>query len=55
GKNNENISTYGHSCIIDPWGDVIANCDEGENFAIASLSHKRLEQIRSRMDISAQM
>ena len=52
GEHNEKIQTYGHSYIIDPWGEVIAECGEGETYALAELCVKRLEQIRGRIDMS---
>jgi nitrilase len=37
---------YGHTAIADPWGAIIATVEEGEGFAIAELSRKRVEDIR---------
>jgi len=37
---------YGHTAIADPWGDIISVVEEGEGFAIAELSRKRVEDIR---------
>jgi nitrilase len=37
---------YGHTVIADPWGAIIATVEEGEGFAIAELSRKRVEDIR---------
>lgn len=52
GVHNEKIETYGHSVVVDPWGEVIADCGEGETFAICELSINRLNQIRGRMDMT---
>jgi predicted amidohydrolase len=52
GKHNEKFSTYGHSMVIDPWGEVIANCEEGERYSICEISLERIEKIRGRMNIS---
>ena len=30
GVNNENRSTYGHSLIVDPWGEILAEADDSE-------------------------
>lgn len=54
GEHNDKIKTYGHSMIVDPWGDIIAQIKEGEGYAIASLSIDRVNQIRSRVDIRPQ-
>jgi len=55
GKHNEKISTYGHSMIIDPWGKVIAECDDGENLKIAEIDLKLVNEVRARMNISEQL
>lgn len=52
GQHNEKSSTYGHSMVIDPWGEVIANCAEGESYAICELSLSRIKKIRGRMNVS---
>lgn len=41
--------TWGHSMIVDPWGEVVACVDEGEGVAIAPLERERLRQVRTRL------
>lgn len=55
GQHNKKLSTYGHSMIIDPWGEVIANCEKGEGFACAELSMDKLNKIRTRMNVARQL
>jgi len=38
--------TYGKSCIIDPWGDVLAQAGEGEGFAVAEIDPARIATVR---------
>lgn len=38
--------TYGKSCIVDPWGDVLAQAAEGEGFALAELDPDRVAAVR---------
>lgn len=40
-------STHGHSMIIDPWGEIVAELAEGEGVLLAEIDHARLQQARS--------
>ncbi|UQA55889.1 carbon-nitrogen hydrolase family protein [Polyangium aurulentum] len=39
--------TFGKSCVIDPWGEIIAQSSEGEGLATATLDPAYLEHVRS--------
>ena len=52
GYHNEQIQTYGHSMIIDPWGTVLAELPEGEGLIFADVDKSRLEEIRSRVNMT---
>ena len=52
GEHNAKIKTFGHSMIIDPWGEVIAQIPSGEGFKIVSLSKDLIDSVRRRMDVS---
>ncbi|MDE0063898.1 MAG: carbon-nitrogen hydrolase family protein [Gammaproteobacteria bacterium] len=42
-----NRISYGHSLIVDPWGDVVAECPEsGDGFAIAEIDPGRVQKVR---------
>lgn len=45
GRNNEIISTYGHSMVIDPWGKVIANAEDGEKVICATIDLSEIEKV----------
>lgn len=38
--------TYGKSVVIDPWGDVIAQAQEGEGIVTATVSRAYLDKVR---------
>ena len=38
--------TYGHSMIVDPWGEVLASRAEGEGVVLAELDAGRLAEVR---------
>jgi deaminated glutathione amidase len=47
GKHPRGRQTYGKSLIVDPWGDVLAQCPEGEGFAIANLDFAAQDRVRA--------
>jgi predicted amidohydrolase len=42
--------TWGHSMIVDPWGEILASRDEGEGVVLAEIDHERLQDIRRRLN-----
>lgn len=46
GKHNERMETYGHSLIVDPWGDVLVDLKEGQGVGVAELDFSKIELIR---------
>ncbi len=51
GQHNEKISTFGHSLIVDPWGEIIADAGEGEKIIYGELNLEKIEAIRSRLNV----
>ena len=47
GEHNEKIKTFGHSLVIDPWGEIVVDAGEGEKVVYAELSHKRIADVRA--------
>ena len=41
--------TWGHSLIVDPWGEVVAMVEEGEGVAMAQLDTKRIAEVRAQL------
>jgi predicted amidohydrolase len=41
--------TWGHTTIVDPWGEILAELPEGEGLALATLEPERLRQVRSQL------
>ena len=46
GYHGDGRETYGHTCIIDPNGEIIAELPEGEGVLIAEIARTHLEQQR---------
>jgi predicted amidohydrolase len=41
--------TFGHSLIVDPWGEVLSMVEEGEGVAMAQLDTKRIAEVRTQL------
>lgn len=46
GYHNEKIQTYGHSVVIDPWGDMLMDLEEGVKVGVVELDFPKIELIR---------
>lgn len=44
-------NSHGHSMIIDPWGVVVAQCDDREGLALAELDLERVAEVRRHMPL----
>lgn len=49
GRHENGRQTWGHSMIIDPWGEVMVRHESGEGFALADLDDARLQEVRSQL------
>jgi predicted amidohydrolase len=46
GEHAEGRRTYGHSLIVAPWGEVLAEAQEGVGFVTAAIDPGRIEEAR---------
>ena len=49
GRHETGRRTWGHSMVIDPWGEVLAMRAEGEGVVLADMETERIEQVRARL------
>ncbi|MDX8406060.1 MAG: carbon-nitrogen hydrolase family protein [Mariprofundus sp.] len=49
GAHADGRQTWGHSMVIDPWGEVLAEQEQGIGVVIAELAHARLTSVRNIM------
>ncbi|MBC7712778.1 MAG: carbon-nitrogen hydrolase family protein [Rhizobacter sp.] len=52
GHHNDKIQTYGHSVVIDPWGDIILDLEEGVKVGVVELDFPKIELIRKSVIMS---
>jgi predicted amidohydrolase len=46
GRHNAKRVTYGHSCIVDPWGQILAEVGDREGVAVAELDFDYQDRLR---------
>ena len=49
GRHENGRRTWGHSLIVDPWGEVLAVRDEGEGVVTAEIDPARLAAVRTQL------
>jgi nitrilase len=49
GRHESGRRTWGHSLVVDPWGEVLACRDEGEGIVTAELDRARLDGVRAQL------
>ena len=47
GSHSGGRKTYGHSLIVDPWGEVLADAGEGVGIVTADLELARVDRVRA--------
>lgn len=53
GTHPDGRSTYGHSLVVDPWGDVLLDMGEEPGLAFVDLSIERIAEVRGRVPVIA--
>ncbi len=51
GQNSERRRTYGHSLVVDPWGRVVSEIDEGPGHVLGDLDLDLVKDVRMRMPV----
>lgn len=51
GKHSNKRQTYGHSCIISPWGDKLVELPHDTGMIHAQIDHPLLAEIRNKMPV----
>jgi deaminated glutathione amidase len=49
GAHEDGRRTYGHSLVVDPWGEVLLDMDTNRGVGFADIDLKRISDVRSRI------
>jgi len=49
GQNWEKRSSYGHTLIIDPWGEIVGELDDGDGVVMAEIDPERVRTVRGQL------
>jgi predicted amidohydrolase len=49
GHHEDGRNTFGHSLVVDPWGEVLLDMGEERGIAFADIELKRISDVRSRI------
>ena len=49
GRHEDGRETYGHSLVVDPWGEVVLDMGEGAGLGFAMLDRAKLKRIRKQL------
>jgi deaminated glutathione amidase len=52
GDHADGRKTYGHSLVIDPWGDILLDMDEGEGLGFVDLDLTRINEVRAQIPVN---
>mmetsp|Transcript_2739 Transcript_2739/g.3901 ORF Transcript_2739/g.3901 Transcript_2739/m.3901 type:complete len:330 (-) Transcript_2739:195-1184(-) len=51
GQHNEQRESYGHSMVVDPWGDIVTQCSDYPSLGICYISKSYVNKIRRKMPV----
>jgi predicted amidohydrolase len=54
GVHDNGRETYGHSIIVSPWGEILAEQAKGEGIISVEVDLDRTEEIRQQMPVAKQ-
>jgi predicted amidohydrolase len=49
GRHEDGRQTFGHSLVVDPWGEILLDMRDDKGIAFADVNLKRISEVRSRI------
>jgi predicted amidohydrolase len=53
GTHEDGRQTYGHSLVVDPWGEILLDMGKAEGLGFADLNLERLAEVRAQIPVHA--
>jgi predicted amidohydrolase len=53
GTHSDGRKTFGHSLVVDPWGEVLLDMGEGEELGFATLDLAKISEVRAQIPVHA--
>ena len=50
----KHYTAWGHSTVINPWGEVVGTCSEGEDIVVVDLEIEDVKKMREGIPVSKQ-
>ncbi|MCC2617655.1 carbon-nitrogen hydrolase family protein [Aestuariibacter halophilus] len=51
GEHQNGRQTFGHSCVVSPWGEMLSMIEKGPGLAIAAVDDEHIHKIRTAMPV----
>lgn len=51
GQHADGRATYGHSLVVDPWGEVVLDMGEGDGLGFAEIDIARVDEVRAQIPV----
>ena len=51
GHHEDGRTTFGHSLVVDPWGEILVDGGEGEKLLFAKIDLERITEVRLRIPV----
>lgn len=51
GRHNDLIQTFGHSLVVDPWGNILCDLENGEKWKVVDLDLSLVDEIRRQVKV----
>ena len=51
GQHADGRTTFGHSLVVDPWGEILVDGGEGEKLLFAGIDLERITEVQSRIPV----